>query len=134
MLSGTLLLIAIVLVARLATNLGRSETRGARPLRELALLGHLPVREAARAGLLALDSIPGFRSVEWVAVVGLRPHGDTLELGLFRAEDATVIRRMLMPHPYISGRRALRLRAPHLCWRRNRVTPVLIAMRASNER
>ena len=100
---GALTLVVVLLAAHLLANLARSEARGARPLHDLAVRGDPSVREAARAGLAVLDTATGFRDIEWVAVIDRRPHRDTLVLGLFRAEDATVMRRMLMPHPYVSG-------------------------------
>ena len=96
-------LIALLIAGRLVGNLARSEARGARSLRELSAHADPPVRDAARAALAQFAAQPWMRSREWVAVVDRRPHGDTLVLGVFRAEDATVLRRMLMPHPYVSG-------------------------------
>lgn len=101
--TGAFGLVAGLLIGRLALNLAHSDVRGAQPLRELATDGKPPVRDAARAALPVLDSTRPFGNVEWVAVVDQRAHGDTVVLGLFRAEDATLLRRMLMHHPYISG-------------------------------
>lgn len=100
---GAVTLIALLIAGRLMFNLARSEARGARPLRELSAHAEPPVRDAARAALAQFATQPWMRGREWVAVVDRRPHGDTLVLGVFRAEDATVLRRMLMPHPYVSG-------------------------------
>lgn len=103
MLASAVAVVVVALAGRLTLNLARAEARGAEPLRELAAHGVPPVRDAARAGLAVVDTLSYFGQPEWVAIVDQRPHGDTLVLGLFRAKDATVLRRMLMPHPYISG-------------------------------
>jgi hypothetical protein len=102
-LGGAVTIIAFLIASRFALNLARSEARGARSLRELSAHAEPPVRDAARAALAQFATQPWMRGIEWVAVVDRRPHGDTLVLGLFRAEDATVLRRMVMPHPYVSG-------------------------------
>jgi hypothetical protein len=101
---GALTLFAVLLFARLIFNFAHSEARDTQPLRDLAARGGSPVRDAARAGLAVMDSAKYFGGpIEWVAVIDRRPHGDTVVLGLYRAEDATVLQRMLMPHPYVSG-------------------------------
>jgi hypothetical protein len=101
--SAALALLIGLLVGRFGVNLVHSDARGAQPLRELASSGNPSVRDAARAGLLVVDSTAFFGNVEWVAVVDQRAHGDTIVLSLYRAQDATVLRRMVMPHPYIGG-------------------------------
>ena len=101
--AAALALLIGLLVGRFGVNLVHSDARGAQPLRDLASSGNPPVREAARAGLQVVDSTAPFGRLEWVAVVDQRVHGDTVVLLLYRAQDATVLRRMLMPHPYISG-------------------------------
>jgi hypothetical protein len=102
-LASVVALVILAVATRLALNFTRAEARGAEPLRELAARGASPARDAARAGLALVDTVTGFGHPEWVAVVDQRSHGDTLVLGLFRANDATALRRMVMPHPYISG-------------------------------
>jgi hypothetical protein len=101
--SAALALLIGLLVGRFGVNLVHSDARGAQPLRELASSGNPSVRDAARAGLLVMDSTAFFGNVEWVAVVDQRAHGDTIVLSLYRAQDARVRRRMVMPHPYIGG-------------------------------
>ena len=101
-LGGGVTLIVFVIAIRLAVNFAVADARGAQPLRELSANAAPPVRDAARAALAQFAAQPFMRGHEWAAVVE-RVHGDTLVLGLFRAEDVTVLHLMLMPHPYVSG-------------------------------
>lgn len=87
----------------LGRNYVRAETRGTVPLERLAHRGSELERSLAR---IIADSLPGQpypRSWRWYARRERSANGDTIRFYIYRAQDATLIARMLRPIPHIAG-------------------------------
>jgi hypothetical protein len=103
-LAGIATALVLLLAVRLSRNLLHAHTNDAVPLRRLAVQATSPVREAAAAALVRLDTTSYTRGIEWSAVIVHRyTPPDTVVLVLYRTEDTSLIRRMFMPDPYVSG-------------------------------
>jgi hypothetical protein len=105
---GVVVILAALLAARLSLNFMHSPTLGAESLRLLAASAPGSVRDAARATATDIADHanargPEYASIAWVAVVDTATRRDTVVLHLFRAEDATLLRRMRVAGPTVGG-------------------------------